>query len=225
MSDDALHLSVSDAYDRWSGLYDAYDNPMVLAASLAVDALAVGAAGKAVLEFGCGTGRNLAVLKAAGAARLVGFDLSEGMLAQARARDPAFELRRQDMATRVAEPDASFDLILFCLTLEHVADLATPFAEARRLLRPGGTIVVIEIHPFLSMNGVGANFEAGGEKIRMPTVPHRFADYIAAAAGAGLAPDTCREWLARDVGGDPASKVFKRGPDAPWIVQFALSPR
>ena len=176
MSDTVLNLSVAEAYDRWSRGYDAYENTMVLAATRAVAALAPEAAGKAVLEFGCGTGRNLEALKAAGAARLVGLDLSEGMLEQARARDPGFELHRQDMALPVGEPDGAFDMVLFSLTLEHVAGMATPLGEARRLLKAGGQVVVIEIHPYLSLGGLAAHFVEGGQTIRMPTVSHTVPD-------------------------------------------------
>lgn len=222
MSERVVNLPVAEAYDRWSADYDAYDNPMVFAASRAVDALAQEVRGLAVLEFGCGTGRNLTVLKANGALRLVGLDLSDGMLAQARARDGAFDLRRQDMAQPVAEPDGAFGLILFSLTLEHVADIATPLKEARRLLAPGGRIVIVEIHPFLSLGGLGAHFVEGGETVRMPTVSHSFEGYLNAFAAVGLTVDACREWKPRDLGDDAPAKLFKRGADMPITVQFRL---
>lgn len=222
MSETVLNLSVAQAYDRWSEGYDAYDNTMVLAATRAVAALAPEAAGKAVLEFGCGTGRNLAALKAAGAARLVGLDLSEGMLQQARARDASLDLRLQDMATPVSEPDGAFDLVLFSLTLEHVADMATPLKEARRLLKPGGQVVVIEIHPYLSLGGLSAHFVEGGQTIRMPTVSHAVPDYVTAAKAAGLVIDACREWKPADLGPDAPERVFKRGADTPIAIEFRL---
>jgi malonyl-CoA O-methyltransferase len=138
MSERTVFLPIADAYDRWAALYDGYDNPMVFAAAQVIQAGFADVVGKDVVELGCGTGRNLAALKALGARTLVGCDLSDGMLAKARERDPAFRLLRHDMAQPVPMPDASADLVLFCLTLEHVADLAHPLAEARRLLRPDG---------------------------------------------------------------------------------------
>ena len=224
MSERELHLSVADAYGRWSGLYDAYDNSMVLMAARVVADLASDVAGRDVLEFGCGTGRNLADLKRGGARRLAGFDLSEGMLAQARARDPSFELHRSDMGSPTPYADTSFDLALFCLTLEHVEDMATPLAEARRLLRPGGVIAIIEIHPFLSLGGLGAHFIDGGETIRMPTVSHRFEDYLNVFRAVGLIVIHCKEWRPVDFG-DPIPKRFhKRPPQTPYVVEFRLAP-
>ncbi|HZH27625.1 MAG TPA: methyltransferase domain-containing protein [Azospirillaceae bacterium] len=225
----AVFLPVADAYDRWSGLYDSYDNPMVFAATAVIRAGLAGTPGwdvrgADVVEFGCGTGRNLAMLKAHGARTLVGCDLSVGMLAKARARDAAFRLLRHDMAEPLPLPDASADLVLFCLSLEHVGDPGAPLREARRLLRPSGRVAVIEIHPFVSQGGVSAHFRDEAGEVRMPTFAHRFCDHLNAFAGAGLRVDACREWRPRDLGPSVPAKVLKRGPDVPLVVEFSAVP-
>lgn len=224
MQDEALFLPVAAAYDRWSSFYDAYDNPMVFGASQVVDDLSATVGGKGVVEFGCGTGRNLAHLKRGGAKDLIGCDLSMGMLEQARARDPQFLLFRQDMTQPVPLADRCADLVLFCLTLEHVGDLTGPLREARRLLREGGEIVMIEIHPFLSLNTVSAHFRDGDSLVRMPTFAHQFSDYIAACAAAGLTLRGCREWRPCDFHGPVPEKVFKRGAETPLLVQLTAAP-
>jgi malonyl-CoA O-methyltransferase len=222
-----LFLPVADAYDRWSASYDSDDNPLVFAATQAIRAgfadarrTEGGARGADIVEFGCGTGRNLALLKALGARTLTGCDLSEGMLAKARARDAAFRLLRHDMTRPLPLPDASADLVLFCLALEHVADLSAPLGEARRLLRPAGRVAVIEIHPFLAQEGVAAHFRDAAGEVRMPAFPHRFSDHLNAFAGAGLRVAACREWRARDLR-EPPPKALKRGPDFPLLVEFS----
>lgn len=53
-----VFLPVAAAYDRWSAFYDAHDNPMVSVAAHVVGALD-NVPGQDVIEFGCGTGRNL----------------------------------------------------------------------------------------------------------------------------------------------------------------------
>jgi len=219
-----LFLPVADAYDRWSGFYDHYDNPMVFGAERVVQHLAASVAGLTVVECGCGTGRNLAALKQAGAARLVGCDLSPGMLAEARAREPEVEWLRHDLNRPLPLPAASADLVLFSLTLEHVADLAPPLNEARRLLRPGGRVVVIEIHPFLSLSQVAAHFRDQDTVVTMPTFAHRFADYLNAAADSGLQITRCREWRPCDFPGPLPPKLLKRGPEMPLLVEFHLQP-
>jgi malonyl-CoA O-methyltransferase len=219
MADQTDFLSVAAAYDHWSRHYDGYDNPLVFAADQIVRGFA-DARDKDVVEFGCGTGRNLAALKALGACGVTGLDLSDGMLAKARERDAGFRLLHYDMTQPVPLPDASADLVLFCLALEHVADLGHAFKESARLLRPAGRVAVIEIHPFLSQGGTAAHFRDEAGEVRMPTFPHRFSDYLNAFSTAALRVDTCREWRPRDFAAPPA-KALKRGPDFPLVVEFS----
>lgn len=223
-----VFLPVQSAYDRWSRFYDAYDNPMVFMASQALAAgLARECAGKSVFEFGCGTGRNLAALKAAGAARLAGCDFSDGMASVARARGLGASILLHDISQPLpADAPRGFDAVLFCLTLEHVANLATPLVEARRIMRPGGGAVIhiFEIHPYSSFSGVAAHFEDGGELVTMPAYPHQFAGYLTAFHAARLHVAKCREWRPRDLGELPGAplKAMKRGPDFPMLVEFVL---
>ena len=212
-------LTVEAAYDRWAATYDGYDNPMVFAATQAMAALE-GVAGADVVEFGCGTGRNLQLMADRGAASLTGLDLSDGMLARARARNPAFRLLRHDMREAAPVADASADLAVFCLTLEHVEDIARPVAEAARVLRPGGRLVAVEIHPFLAMSGIAAHFKDAAGEVRMPAFAHRFSDYVSAFVGAGLVITSCREWRPRDFAGPVPEKALKRGPDMPLAIEF-----
>ncbi len=85
-------LDVAAAYDVWAKSYDGYDNPMVFAAGHALSQAPLSLAQKTLLEFGCGTGRNLAALSARGASKLIGFDFSSAMLAEARKRDASWTL-------------------------------------------------------------------------------------------------------------------------------------
>jgi malonyl-CoA O-methyltransferase len=222
---EAKTLDVAAAYDVWAPSYDGYDNPMVYAAGYALSQAPISLAQKTILEFGCGTGRNLAALAARGASNLIGFDFSSAMLAEARKRDGDWTLFQADMSAPIALPDQSVDFVLFSLTLEHVADLVPPLREARRLLRTTGTIQIIEIHPFLSLNGISAHFKtADGEEVTMPAFAHPFQDWLEAFDQAGLRVTRLKEWQARDLGTDAPSKIKRRGPDWPWVVDWTLSP-
>ena len=80
-----------------------------------------------------------------GTGGVVGLDLSEGMLAEAR-RSLGVTLV-QARAEALPFADASFDFVSMGYALRHVADLARLFAEYRRVLRPGGRLLVLEIAP------------------------------------------------------------------------------
>ncbi len=98
-----------------------------------------------ILEVGCGTGYWLASLRPA-TAQLYGLDLSAGMLAQARSREEQLALAR-GRACQLPFADACTDLV-YCVNAIHHFQRQRDFVfEARRLLRPGGTLVVTGMDP------------------------------------------------------------------------------
>jgi len=98
-----------------------------------------------VLEIAVGTGRNFPYYPAGIA--LTGIEISEEMLDLARARATAlgreFDLRPGD-AQSLDFPDASFDTVVCTFSLCSIPDDARAVAEARRVLRPGGRLLLIE---------------------------------------------------------------------------------
>ncbi|MEO6755002.1 MAG: class I SAM-dependent methyltransferase [Chthoniobacteraceae bacterium] len=109
-------------------------------------------AGESVLEIGFGTGHSLvAIAKAVGPkGKVFGLDLSDKMLALAKANlakarvlDRA-TLRRGD-AAKLPFADARMDAVFMSFTLElfDTPEIPTVLAECKRVLRPGGRIVVV----------------------------------------------------------------------------------
>ena len=101
--------------------------------------------GMRVLDVATGTGLVLrAAIDISGAAGLaIGLDPSRGMLRECRAgcAAPLFQGRGEHLPFT----DASFDMVSMGYGLRHVADLRTLFAEYRRVLKPGGRVLVLEI--------------------------------------------------------------------------------
>jgi ubiquinone/menaquinone biosynthesis C-methylase UbiE len=95
-----------------------------------------------VLDAGCGAGRMLPVLAAAGC-RPVGVDLSPGMVRRARQDHPDVDVRVGSL-TALPFPDGSFDGLFSWYSTIHTPDdeLGTVLAEARRVLRPDGHVLV-----------------------------------------------------------------------------------
>jgi ArsR family transcriptional regulator len=143
----------ADAYFRasaadWDTLRSLYVDELEVEAAL-VAALGEGPLGD-VLDVGTGTGRILRLL-APRARRAVGIDLSHAMLGVARAAlDPEtlpnVQVRHGDMY-HLPLPPASADLVVFHQVLHYADDPAAAVAEAARVLRPGGRVVVVDFAP------------------------------------------------------------------------------
>ncbi len=98
-------------------------------------------AGERVLDVGCGEGAFTAELARAGALP-VGVDVAEEPLRRARARHPELELRLVDADGAWELADASFDVVWAGEVIEHVLDTAAWLSEVRRVLRPGGRLLL-----------------------------------------------------------------------------------
>lgn len=110
---------------------DQYNDGLAARALLPGDG---GAAGKNVLDVGCGDGRFLAALRARGATSVTGLETDPvaANLARRRTGGPVLEAPLEDADL----PDASFDLVSLLHVLEHVPDPRATLLAARRVLRP-----------------------------------------------------------------------------------------
>ena len=110
---------------------------------------ALGKAGQGnVLDVACGPGVVTAAI-APGAASVVAFDATEQMLEKARARCAKAGLRNVQFKRGDAESlpfdEAQFDGVVTRLAVHHFADPQRAFNEMQRVLRPGGTAVIVDV--------------------------------------------------------------------------------
>lgn len=136
---------------RYDGLAEWYDG-FVRAAGLTTVELDVlerllGRGRGRCLDLGCGTGVALATLARLGWS-VVGVDVSADQLRLARQRAEAAgaELVQAD-AAELPFADGSFDAVVSLVTHTDFEDATAVFAEAARVLRPGGRLVYVGVHP------------------------------------------------------------------------------
>jgi len=104
-----------------------------------------------VLDLATGTGivaRAAALL----GAEVVGADASIGMLRAGKSRVPRVQAKGESLPFRTR----SFDFLTIGYALRHFADLRSLFVECNRVLRPAGTILILEITPPRSRVGYAA---------------------------------------------------------------------
>lgn len=175
----------SKTYDRpGNGLYP-LEEPFVHAI---VDALPPGDA----LDAACGTGRHAAYLAGRGH-RVIGVDSSPDMLAHARDRVPAATFHEAPL-DRLPLPGDHVDLAVCALALAHQPDLRPAFAELARVLRPGGHLIVTDVHQETVLLGSVPHLRhPSGAPGLIPSYRHRASDYLAAALPHGLEVRRCDE--------------------------------
>lgn len=169
----------AEAYARQNetGLFNAYDEkPAMLR-------LAGNVRGHRILDVGCGAGPTMAALRDAGA-DVVGLDVSAAMIDLARQRlGPDADLRVADLDRPLPFRDAEFDDVVASLVLHYLADWSGPLAELRRVLKPGGRLLVSVNHPvifpvvypdsdYFAVTEYSEDYEFAGQAVRL-TFYHR----------------------------------------------------
>lgn len=152
---DAMYESFADAFEahaRESAYNALYDRPAMLA-------LAGDVAGLDVLDAGCGPGFYADALVRRGA-RVTAFDASPRMVELSRDRvGDAAMLRVADIERPLDWlADASFDLVVLALVLHHLDRRVAALLELRRVLRPGGRLVLSTVHPIDDWRRLGGTY-------------------------------------------------------------------
>jgi SAM-dependent methyltransferase len=179
-------------YRRWSATYDAPRNSLFDSDEPVMHPILDSLPTGTVLDAACGTGRYAAYLAARGH-RVVGVDNSPEMLDRARTRVPDATFLRADLH-RLPLPDRAMDVVVCALALVHVPSLTLVLAELARVLRPGGHLVISDVHHELVLLGSVVHADGpAGEPGLTPTYRHTPGDYLRAALPAGLQVRRCEE--------------------------------
>ena len=163
------------AYDRWALSYDHQPDNLMLAldeqvCSALLEETEIG--GRVIADIGCGTGRHWKKIQDRSPGRLLGYDVSAGMLRILNEKYPQAETRLLENDRLTDLGDGSCDLILSTLTVAHIRQLEAALTEWNRVLRPGGEIIITDYHPDALARGGKRTFRDGSQVIAIRNYIH-----------------------------------------------------
>lgn len=142
---------LNQTYDIWSEFYDEFANPLIPIEEMAVRSLLRTIEFQDVLDAATGTGRHAIYLAQRGK-RVAATDCNENMLSKAREKADmeglSIDFRLEDVS-EISFENSTFDLVICALALAHIKDLTKPCQEFMRVLRPGGHLIITDLHPFV----------------------------------------------------------------------------
>lgn len=121
--------------------------------------------GRVVADIGCGTGRHWKKLLSHRPARLVGYDVSSGMLDILHQKYPQAETYLLQGGLLSKLPTGSVDLVISTLTIAHIPDIVAAITEWVRVLKPGGEMIFTDYHPAALAKGGQRTFRDGSQVI------------------------------------------------------------
>jgi ubiquinone/menaquinone biosynthesis C-methylase UbiE len=199
-------VTVLEAYRRIAPGYDAAPNPMLALEQRVVEPLLPPLAGLCVADVAAGTGRWAAWCRQRGA-RVVAIDLCFEMLALAGGRSVRADMRRLPLR------DACADAAICAFGIGYAP---AAFAELARITRPGGTVIVSDVHPDALRRGWRRSFRAGEEPIEPASEPYRIEDLTA--------PGLTRTHLIEAAFGEPERAIFERAGKGAWFPGASRHP-
>ena len=184
---------VAAGYERWAPQYDSPGNPLIAHEEPVVhEMLASWPVPLRVLDAACGTGRHTVHLAALGH-DVTGVDASPSMLAKAAAKNPDLSLV-EGRIDALPFPTDNFDAAICALLFDHLPRIDHAIGSLARVVRPGGRLVISNIHPTMALAGAHASFrDANGEPNFMRSYHHPVSSYVTAFVANGLTIVGCAE--------------------------------
>lgn len=180
-------LPVAEGYARWASSYGELDDRFDVDLLSASAHLGQHLSGATVVDLACGNGRIGRFLRDSAVAQVVGVDGTRAMLEGARGR-ALYAGLVQAAIERTPLATAAFDGATCSMALCHVGELHVFFTEARRLLRRGGWLAVVDFHPAFLMRGIPTHFDdpGSGVPVAIENHVHALRDFFRIPSSAGF---------------------------------------
>ena len=149
------------AYNRWADSYDSQPDNLMLALDEELFSTLLNdfdIRNTVIADIGCGTGRHWKKLYDQLPAKLIGYDVSEGMLAMLRNKFPQAETHRLTGNQLEGLKSNSCDLVISTLTIAHISTAEDAIKEWCRVLKWGGHLIITDYHPAALEKGARRTF-------------------------------------------------------------------
>jgi len=163
------------AYDLWAADYDSQPGNMMLAwdEEIFSDLLNdMDLKNKIIVDIGCGTGRHWKKIFDRQPKKLIGFDVSEGMLKMLQQKFMQAETHHLINNELKELENESVDIIISTLTIAHIENAGKALQEWNRILKPGGDIIITDYHPSALAKGGKRTFNHHGKTIVVKNYVH-----------------------------------------------------
>ncbi len=184
-------LGVREGYTEWVRTYeDTVHDEMDLRLLERLKTVDWGSQ-RIILDLACGTGRIGEWISQQSRAVIDGVDITPAMVEVARGKGIYRALHLAEVSA-TGLPPHSYDLCIQSLADEHLPDVGPLYRETGRLVKPGGTFVIVGYHPQFLMMGIPTHFNrASGQPATIQSYVHLMSDHAKAALEAG--------WSLRDM--------------------------
>ena len=148
--------SPEKAYDLWAKGYDDQPDNLMLALDERVFSellQLVPPENKTVVDIGCGTGRHWSRVFSQKPAKMIGYDVSEGMLKMLEQKYPGAMVHKLSGNELRELENGSVDLVMSTLTIAHIKNAEEALKEWDRILKPGGSLIITDYHPVALQRG------------------------------------------------------------------------
>jgi len=216
-------LTVKDGYSSWSRTYDHESNPLIRLEEGSIARMTIETPQR-VLDVACGTGRHAVRFGALGST-VLGLDATSEMLSVARTKTRSMGLTRTRFVQASIENslpvvDRSMDLAICALALCHIREISSAIARICRTVRPGGHVILTDLHPEAVKAGLVTLFSDEDGDHAIETVLHDRHMYLDALSVSGAELVTVSEAVL----GEAFEREPSRLPDGVYAAGWRRLP-